>query len=341
MPYLIGTDEAGYGPNYGPLCVSATVWEVADGIDCVALYKLLRKVVANCVERANKKRVVWADSKAVYKGGNGKDHLERGVMAALALVGRTPAQWCELWDGFISRPSSPTAVDEEVSVPVECEDAFTELPWHVGYSASLPFWMGESDWMTAEHLVALSDCLRDGLAAAGVRLVDVLCRAVFPTEFNEFVSASNKADALSRVTLGLVRDAMKTIDDPTIHVFCDKHGGRDKYLPLIQSQFCDDWVEVRAEGSEASVYRFASDGRRVEIGFYVSGERFLPVALASMTAKYMRETAMRPFNEFWCARVPGLKPTAGYPSDSRRFQKQIAGVQRELGIEDRIIWRCR
>ena len=46
MPYLIGTDEAGYGPNYGPLCVSATVWEVADGVDCGGLYKLLRKVVA-------------------------------------------------------------------------------------------------------------------------------------------------------------------------------------------------------------------------------------------------------------------------------------------------------
>ena len=152
---------------------------------------------------------------------------------------------------------------------------------------------------------------------------------------------SNKADALSRITLGLVRDALKSIDDTTIHVFCDKHGGRDKYLPLIQSNFFDDWVEVRVEGSEASVYRFTNDGRRVEIGFYVSGERFLPVALASMTAKYMRETAMRPFNEFWCARVPDLKPTAGYPTDSWRFKKQIAGVQHELGIEDRVIWRCR
>jgi hypothetical protein len=60
-----------------------------------------------------------------------------------------------------------------------------------------------------------------------------------------------------------------------------------------------------------------------------------------MTAKYVRETAMRPFNEFWCARVNGLKPTAGYPVDSHRYRKQIAAVQRELEIEDRIIWRGR
>ena len=60
-----------------------------------------------------------------------------------------------------------------------------------------------------------------------------------------------------------------------------------------------------------------------------------------MTAKYLRETAMRPFNEFWCARVPGLKPTAGYPVDAKRFKKQIATAQRELAIDDQILWRCR
>ncbi len=31
MPYLLGTDEAGYGPNLGPLVISASVWEVPDG----------------------------------------------------------------------------------------------------------------------------------------------------------------------------------------------------------------------------------------------------------------------------------------------------------------------
>ncbi len=60
-----------------------------------------------------------------------------------------------------------------------------------------------------------------------------------------------------------------------------------------------------------------------------------------MTSKYLRETAMRPFNEFWCAKIPGLKPTAGYPTDSWRFKKQINDVQRELDIDDQILWRCR
>ena len=54
----------------------------------------------------------------------------------------------------------------------------------------------------------------------------------------------------------------------------------------------------------------------------MKGEEFLPTALASMTAKYLRELSMRAFNEFWCARVPGLRPTAGYPGDAPRFKQR-------------------
>ena len=32
MLHVIGTDEAGFGPNLGPLVVSATVWQMPGGI---------------------------------------------------------------------------------------------------------------------------------------------------------------------------------------------------------------------------------------------------------------------------------------------------------------------
>jgi len=328
MPYVIGTDEAGYGPNLGPLCVGATIWEIDKGIDPEALYKPLKRCVTNSVNRAGKKRVVWSDSKAVYKNGNGMNHLERGVLTALSLAGHAPTGWNELWDclGASTTESTPQ-------------------PWHDGYSATMPFWMSDDDdepaWMCGEAVAELADGLKVELATAGVRLVGVLCRAVFPAMFNEMVAARNKADALSRITLGLVADALTMVPGQRVQVFCDRHGGRDYYLPLLQTQFCDDWIEVREESGATSTYRFGGEANRVDIGFYVAGERFLPVALASMTAKYLRETAMRPFNEFWLRHVPGIKPTAGYPTDSWRFKKQIAGVQSELAIDDRILWRQR
>jgi hypothetical protein len=143
---------------------------------------------------------------------------------------------------------------------------------------------------------------------------------VFPCEFNELVAASNKADALSRITLGLVGDALTSLPLGRTIVFCDKHGGRDYYLPLLQQQFPDNWIEVRRESGMASDYRFGGEEQPVEIGFYVGGERFLPVALASMTSKYIRETAMRPLTNG--AAACWLKLTGGYPTDSRRAKKQ-------------------
>jgi hypothetical protein len=50
---------------------------------------------------------------------------------------------------------------------------------------------------------------------------------------------------------------------------------------------------------------------------------------------------MRAWNEFWCARIEGLEPTAGYPTDARRFKQAIAAVQQELGIDDDLIWRLK
>ena len=52
-------------------------------------------------------------------------------------------------------------------------------------------------------------------------------------------------------------------------------------------------------------------------------ERHLPVALASMFAKYVRELLMGAFNHYWQQVVPGLRPTAGYYTDAMRFLADI------------------
>ena len=60
-----------------------------------------------------------------------------------------------------------------------------------------------------------------------------------------------------------------------------------------------------------------------------------------MVSKYVRELAMAAFNRFWCQRLEGLRPTAGYPIDSHRFRGEIAALQKELGIADDVLWRER
>ena len=83
MPFVIGTDKAGYAPNLGPLVVSATLWEVAAEIADDRLYKPLRKVVCEAPSKANGRRIASADSKILYTAGKGLATLERGMLAAL------------------------------------------------------------------------------------------------------------------------------------------------------------------------------------------------------------------------------------------------------------------
>ena len=52
-----------------------------------------------------------------------------------------------------------------------------------------------------------------------------------------------------------------------------------------------------------------------------------------MTAKLVRELHMARLNRFFRARMPELKPTAGYVQDGRRFVQEVDPVLRELDLD--------
>jgi hypothetical protein len=323
MPYLLGVDEAGYGPNLGPLVVAATAWQVPERTRPERLYELLDGVISPPqVDRGSQnidERLAIGDSKQLYKAGDSLGKLERGVRSALSLVDRCPRTWREVWPRLD---------------PAEAELA-DATPWHDGYDEPLPIDGGAGCELPLAMLV-------DGLTAARVRVAEVRARSLFPAEFNARVEAcGNKAEVLSLTSLNLVRSALERLPGEPAIVTCDKHGGRNCYAALLQHVFPDELVRVRREAAELSVYELTHAGRKVEFRFLVGGERMLPTALASMTAKYLRELAMRPFNAFWQRHIPGLKPTAGYSVDAKRFLSDIRAMQERLKIEPRTFWRVR
>jgi ribonuclease HII len=325
LAYLIGTDEAGYGPNLGPLVVAATLWRLDDDLLQADLYRHLAPIVvgsgegrAACAKAA--RSVIWADSKEVYSTAVGIGTLERGVLAALASLGQAPDDWRELWACLAPGPSA------------ELDAA----PWMSGFFQRLPLAAdrGEID--------ELGRSLRHAFQSKGIRLVGIHGRAVFPSEFNDLVRhCGNKATALSEVTLELAARIVAGLPPAPIRLLCDKHGGRNRYAALLHRFFDDSLVEVQRETRGESSYRIRLAAGIVEARFQCRGESALPIALASMCAKYLRELAMRAFNDYWRRRVPGLVPTAGYPADARRFKKAIAAAQAELGIPDAALWRHR
>ena len=91
MGYLIGTDEAGYGPNLGPLVISATLWETPDGVGGEELYRRLDAAISPRPQRTSGNGhapLCIGDSKLLYQSGKGLRLLERGLWAAFALLQR-------------------------------------------------------------------------------------------------------------------------------------------------------------------------------------------------------------------------------------------------------------
>jgi hypothetical protein len=323
MRYLLGTDEAGYGPNLGPLVISATLWEAPDDLDADQMFtRLARAIATKPSQLANAgPYVAMADSKQLYSPDKGLRHLERGLWAAFGLLNHRPRSWRDVWQTL-----SPGAI----------EAAMLESPWYADYDPATPF------DCKIEDVDAVVEPLRNELTAAGVRLVAVRSRPVFEAEFNDLVAEyDSKGAALSHETLALAAALIAPLPNSRISVLCDKHGGRNTYGPLLADHFPDGFIEIHGESREKSFYRFGPEDRRIDFCFRTKAEACLPAALASMASKYLREMAMEAFNAYWCKRVPGLKPTAGYPQDAKRVRQEVADVQKQLKIPDRVFWRVK
>jgi len=345
MAILVGMDEAGYGPNLGPLVVAATVWKVGQEAEALAasptqsppsrtdgglllattaktdsssvdLYARLAGTVAN--SPSGDQRLAIADSKRLYKPGKGLKQLERGVLAALAAGGQSADRWQALTDF------------------ADPEGQRHALPWYANFDCPLPI------DATDDQIAESTALLREGCRSAAVEVIGVRARMVFPAEFNRLtLQHGTKGAALSHITLALLKNVLDASPPEPCSITCDKHGGRNRYGPLLQHHFSDEWVETLDEGRAASHYQWGPPECRTTVSFRVGGEAALPTALASMTAKYLRELAMRAFNSYWAGQVADLRPTAGYPVDARRFKQEIAATQHKLRISDEQIWRNR
>src|SRR5438876_9938316 len=94
--FVLGTDEAGYGPNLGPLVIGASAWKVPNRSCAERLYELLSATVSAETD-ADGSKVAIADSKRLYKPGM-LSLLERGVLTALTLLERCASRWRDVWE---------------------------------------------------------------------------------------------------------------------------------------------------------------------------------------------------------------------------------------------------
>ncbi len=311
MLIYAGIDEAGYGPMLGPLCVGCSLF-VLEGHDPAAgppeMWRMLSSAV--CRKPADRRhRVAVDDSKRLKAPNDGPHHplrhLERGVLA-----------FCT--------PAAPSTDD----------DLFRSLGTEV---ASLPWFEGG----TAIPLAHSADELRIARArvdraqlAAGVRCDGLWCEAIDAGAFNRAVAAcGNKAQVNFDAAVRMVKQVWERFPGDHPRVMVDRHGGRLHYAEALAAAFEGASVETVAETETLSRYTLHRGADQVTVSFALEGDgRFLPVALASMAAKYVRELLMLRLNGFFRARLPDLRPTAGYYGDARRYVTEIKPLMRELRL---------
>ncbi len=312
MTLVIGTDEAGYGPNLGPLVVAATAWRVP-AASCPEAH--LGTVAADVGRSAKLTGLPWADSKQMYKPGGGLAALERGVLATLT-----------------QSPGDGAALAARLGLDVGLGETGAPPEWPRFLAMKLP------RGATAAEIARLAEAVALVLPRHDMELVAVACRVVHPGPFNALLEAGlNKSDILSRTTLDLAAALRDLAPDEQAAVWCDRHGGRKAYAPLVGRHFGAALVQTLEETPARS--RYAIPANRLQIEFAVGGESRVPVALASMTAKYVRELSMAAFNDHWGERCPGLQPTAGYPVDARRWREEADRAVCAEGIPAGMLWR--
>jgi len=156
------------------------------------------------------------------------------------------------------------------------------------------------------------------------------------SEFNAACARDgSKGTVLFRETMRVVRAALDDLPpDQEVDVLCDKLGGRNSYGGLLMAELGPTNMVTESETRAQSSYRLTVNRRPLRVRFVAKADAHdTPAALASMTAKYVRELFMEALNDFFAARQEGLRRTAGYAVDGRRFLDDIRGLLEELQVD--------
>lgn len=295
---VVGVDENGLGPQLGPLVATALVAEV-DDYDADRFRKLGFELEVG-------------DSKQTSAFGK-MEHAE-GVALALAELeaGRVPKTFDELLEAL--------SLDGLLSLRAPCPDRSTAKQcWHP--ELQLPMYEGD----VAEGRAILRKLKRAGFRIRRLRTT-LACAGVL----NEALDAGRKKLQVDlNLFERLLLDAAASFDEPLL-AYCGLVGGIRNYTKYFR-HFDEDAVKVVSE--KKGLFEYEVDDVGTVLFEIKADDHHLPVGLASMLGKYVRELGMARIIRYYREQDPELPKASGYhDSVTKRFVDGTVALRKKLDI---------
>jgi ribonuclease HII len=298
---VIGIDENGLGPVLGPMIVTATAFRTDD-------------YCADAFWGLTDTELPADDSKIVFKNRK-KKVAETAVLKWLQLLQLQPQNADDLYRIVDPVPRAPCPPH----LPYGCR-----LPAPV----PIPFFGGQNHAPTRE--------IQERFSAANIS--PLACTAVIscPGHFNATVSPQgrNKLQFDFDMMLQLIDGFRAQFPNESILALCGKVGGTRCYLPWFESAGKTGVVALQ---EERSLSQYQLEGGTA-IQFIKDGDSIhLPVAVASMIGKYLRELQMAELNGLL---APDASPISGYRDPrTKQFIRETETRRQQLALPDRCFLR--
>lgn len=318
----IGIDEAGYGPSLGPLVIASSALAWHSDFEESRLVDLWQHLHPICRKtRKGQTSSLWIyDSKAIKSRSKGLEDLESAALAFFCLN--------DDW------PSTMGVLLQKLGVD---QTDFDNLPWYENiWNVKLPVFARQPQSLEQ------SARLRQALDSNQMHWQGLQARIFNARVFNAGVhDCENKATFHAKNISKLIAFHLHHATAPEEQSFdfrCDKLGGRNQYLGFLKTLFPKTPITIDEQGRKVSRYSLNQDTQRIAIQFQrQADQQNLLTALSSMLCKYLREVFVAELNSYFQKQLPGLKKTAGYPQDAKRFLADIKTL--EFAKTDLI--RCR